>query len=143
MIGRIVGLIVGAAIALTGYGMLKPHLFARYYDFAKLSLGPFAEYKILVCWMIVALGAVVALASLQRPSGGPKRKRAAPVVFAPTESEFAPLHSELSHSAPEPAAEADHGHDDHGHDDHDDHGHDEHEEPTGHAAHAAEPEHAH
>jgi hypothetical protein len=135
MIGRIVGLVVGAVMALTGFGMLKPHLFARYYDFSKLSLGPFAEYQTLVCWMIVALGAVVALAALQRTSDGPRRKRAAPAVFAPAEPEFAPLHAELSH--PEPAAEAEHG-DDHGH-----HDHDEHEEPTGHAAHAAEPEHVH
>ena len=41
MIGRIVGVIVGAAIALTGYGMLKPAVFAKYFDFSKLSLGPF------------------------------------------------------------------------------------------------------
>ena len=139
MIGRIVGLVVGAVIALTGFGMLKPHLFARYYDFSKLSLGPFAEYQTLVCWLIVALGAVVALAALQRASDGPRRKRAAPVVFAPAEPEFAPLHSELSHGASEPTAQAGHD-DDHGHDGHD---HDEHEEPTGHAAHAAEPEHVH
>ena len=137
MIGRIVGLIVGAAMALTGFGMLKPHLFARYFNFSKLSLGPFVEYKTLVCWMIVVLGAVVALAALQRSSGGPRRKRAAPVVFAPAEPEFAPLHSELSHAAPESAPETSHGHD-HSHDHHDDQ-----EELTGHAAHAAEPEHAH
>ena len=82
MIGKIVGFIVGAAIAVTGYGMLKPQLFAKYYDFTKLSLGPFAEYKTLVCWLIVAIGGVIALAALQRSSGGGRRKRAAPVIFA-------------------------------------------------------------
>ena len=56
MIGKIVGFIVGTAIAVTGYGMLKPALFVKYYDFGKLTLGPFAEYKTLVCWLIVAVG---------------------------------------------------------------------------------------
>ena len=144
MIGRIVGVIVGAAIAVTGYGMLKPQLFSKYFDFTKLSLGPFSQYHTLVCWLIVAVGVVVALAALQRPSGNGKKKKA-PVVFAPSDPE--PAHGEAAHHAPEHhepphAADAhhdDHGHDDHGHGDHPghhgDHGH---HEP---AAQAHEPAH--
>jgi len=95
---------------VTGYGMLNPAPFARYADFHGLSLGPFAEYKTVACWMIVVIGAAVALASLQRSTGGERRrKRAAPVVFAPVEMEteagFAPLHSELSHAASDGQAE--------------------------------------
>ena len=153
MNGRIVGVIVGAAIAVTGYGMLKPAPFAKYFDFTKLSLGPFVEYKTLVCWLIVAFGVVVALAALQRPSGGSRKKRAAPVIFAPAEPE--PAHAAPSHPEPAPAPEAhhdehghedahghdDHGHDSHGHDDHKDaHGHDDHHEPE---SHGHEPAHSH
>ena len=101
MIGRIVGVIVGAAIAVTGYGMLKPAVFAKYFDFAKLSLGPFTEYKTLVCWLIVAVGGVVVLAALQRPSGGGRKKRAGPVIFAPAEPE--PSYAAPSHPEPAPA----------------------------------------
>ena len=138
MFGRLLGLIVGAAIAVTGYGMLNPHPFAKYFDFGKLSLGPFAEYKTVVCWLIVALGAVVALASLQRPSGGGK-KRVGPVVFAPSEPEVA--HAAAPHAEPAHAPEAHddhgHGHSDHGHDahGHDDHGHDDHGHGHGHDDH--------
>ena len=153
MIGRIVGVIAGAAIAVTGYGMLKPATFAKYFDFSKLSLGPFVEYKTLVCWLIVAVGAAVVLAALQRPSGGARKKRAGPVIFAPAEPE--PAHAAPLHSDPAPAPEAhhdDHGHHDaHAHDDHvqedhgrdsHDHGHDDHghHEPE---PHGREPAHAH
>jgi hypothetical protein len=131
MIGRIVGVIVGAAIAVTGYGMQKPQTFARYFDFAKLPLGPFAEYKTIVCWMIVAVGVVVALAALQRPSGG-RKKRVAPVMFAPAEPE--PVHAEPAHAAPVPAADS--HHDDHGHvEHHGEHGHAEPHDDHGHGAH--------
>ena len=122
MIGRIVGVVLGAAIAVTGYGMLKPALLAKYYDFSKLSLGPFAEYKTVVCWIIVAFGVAVVLAALQRPSGrSSRKKRAGPVIFAPMEAEAEPTTAELS---PAPEAEP-----------HDDHH--EHAEP------AHEPAHAH
>ncbi|HEX4097159.1 MAG TPA: hypothetical protein VHX64_10550 [Caulobacteraceae bacterium] len=136
MIGRIVGTLVGAAMALLGCGMLKPALFVKYFDFSKLTLGPFDEYKTLVCWMIVAFGAVVALASLQRPTGAPRRKRAAPVTFAPAET--APAHSPMTLSVmdPEPDAIAAHQADDE--EDHEEEEHDHH----GHAdAHAHEPAH--
>jgi hypothetical protein len=99
MIGRIVGVVAGAAIAVTGYGMLKPAIFARYFDFSKLSLGPFSEYHTLVCWMIVAIGGAVILASLQRPSGGAssRKTRSVPAMFAPSEPEHgpAPMNFEL------------------------------------------------
>ncbi len=142
MIGRIVGIVIGAVISITGYGMLKPAIFAKYFDFSKLSVGPFAEYKTLVCWMIVALGVAVALAALQRPSGGSSgRKKVAPAMFGSEGSEPAakPTHGPLLMD-PEPShAEAhddDHGHDDHGHDD-DHHGH----QVDHHDIHTPEPAH--
>ncbi len=105
MIGRIVGFVAGAAIAAAGFGMLKPALFAKYGDFSKIPLGPFADHKTVVCWMIVAFGVVVAIAALQRSSGAAARRKRppAPVVFAPAEDEpvIAPLHSELSRHEPE------------------------------------------
>ena len=115
MIGRIVGIVVGAALAITGYGMLKPAIFVKFFDFSKLSVGPFAEYKILVCWMIVALGAAVALAALQRPSGGATgRKKSAPAMFESDGPEPAPVHGPLLMD-PEPAVHLAHAeaHDDH------------------------------
>ena len=109
MIGRIVGFVAGAAIAVTGFGMLKPAPFAKYVDFAKIPLGPFADHKTVVCWMIVAFGVAVAVAALQRSSGEAKRRKRspAPVVFAPADDEpaIAPLHSELSRHEPEPELE--------------------------------------
>ena len=105
MIGRIVGFLVGVAIALTGYGLLKPELFARYVDFTRLSLGPFAEYKVVVCWLIVAFGAVVALASLQRPIDGGRRKPAsAPAAAAAGDQASAASHGPLN-LGPEPEDE--------------------------------------
>ncbi len=105
MIGRIVGFVAGAAIAVTGFGMLKPAPFARYVDFSKIPLGPFGDHKTVVCWMIVAFGVVVAVAALQRSSGEARRRKRspAPVVFAPADDEpaIAPLHSERSHQEPE------------------------------------------
>ncbi len=90
MIGRIVGLLAGALIAISGFGMLKPAAFAKYFDFTKLSLGPFAEYRTVVCWMIVAVGAVVALAALQRPTGPERKRKSSPAVFDPAQTEHAP-----------------------------------------------------
>ena len=93
MIGRIVGFLAGAMIATAGYGMLRPAAFAKYVDFTRLSLGPFTEYKTVVCWLIVALGLVVALAALQRPSGRgevPRRKHKGPGAFAPIQLALEP-----------------------------------------------------
>ncbi len=112
MIGRIVGFLAGVAIAATGYGMLKPATFAKYVDLSHLSLGPFAQYRTIVCWLIVAAGLVVAVASLQRPSGSGK-KRASPVMFEPGEAEHAPArgHRPLN-LGPEAEEPDDHGHQD-------------------------------
>ena len=132
MIGRIIGFVIGLAIAVTGYGMLKPAMFAKYFNFSKLSVGPFGEYKTLVCWMIVALGAAVAVAALQRPSGGTSsRKKAAPAMFDPVES--GPAHGPLMMD-PEPAHAETHS-DHHDHDDH--HGH----QVDHHEIHTPEPAH--
>ncbi len=111
MIGRIVGFLVGAAIAFTGYGMLQPAPFAKYFDFTKLSLGPFVEYKTVVCWLIVAFGLAVILAAVQRSSGlggAPRRKRKAPAASAPAQLALEPepiaeTHEEPLHE-PEPRA---------------------------------------
>ena len=97
MIGRMVGFLIGAAIAVTGYGMLRPAPFAKYVDFTRFGLGPFGEYKTVVCWLIVGFGVAVALAALQRSSGDRRRKRVKPV--APVELELGP------EPEPVPAAE--------------------------------------
>ncbi len=85
MIGRMVGFLIGAAIAISGYGMLRPAPFAKYVDFTRFGLGPFGEYKTVVCWLIVGFGVAVALAALQRSSGDRRRKRVKARVYAPAE----------------------------------------------------------
>lgn len=141
MIGRLLGLIVGLAIAAVGYGLWKPVEFARYIppkylDLSHFPLGPYEQYKAIVAGMTVALGLVVALAALQRQSR-PKRTRPAPTLFMSSEGEHTSSADPFS-IAPVAAAHGDdHGHapahDDHGHDAHasDDHSHDVH----GHADH--------
>ena len=142
MIGRLLGLIVGLAIAAVGYGLWKPLEFARYVppkylDLSHFPLGPYEQYKAIVAGMTVALGLVVALAALQRQSR-PKRTRPAPTLFMSSEGEHAPSSDPFAIAPVAAAAHGDdHGHapahDDHGHDAHpsDDHGHDDH----GHADH--------
>ena len=140
MIGRLLGLLAGAAIAVLGYGLWKPLVFSKYVDpkyldLAHVELGPFAPYKTVLAFMTIVLGVAVALAGVQRRIGSPKEKaRPAATLF----SEAAPSHDPFTFDAelksgheaaaePEPAhgeeAHDDHGHDDHGHDDHA-HGHD-------------------
>lgn len=151
MIGRLLGLLAGAAIAALGYGLWKPVEFAKYVapkylDLAHVNFGPFAEYKTLLAFMTIALGVAVALAGVQRKVGSGKDKpRPAATMFA----EAAPSQDPFTFDAASehaPAAdhhEPAHGHDDHGHG-HDDHGHDAHaHDDHGHApAHGHEHEHA-
>ena len=61
MIGRLLGLLAGAAIAALGYGLWKPVAFAKfvdpkYLDLAHVELGPFAPYKTVLAFMTMALG---------------------------------------------------------------------------------------
>ncbi len=160
MIGRLLGLIVGLAIAAVGYGLWKPVEFAKYVapkylDLSHFPLGPYEQYKVIVAGMTIALGLAVALAALQRQNR-PKRIRPAATLLMGSEDDHAPSHDPFSiapaaashgddhghapahddhgHDAP---AHDDHGHDDHGHDDHahDDHGHAASHDDHGHAAH--------
>lgn len=138
MIGRLIGLIFGLAIAAVGYGMWKPVEFAKYVppkylDLSHVPLGPFAPYNTLVYGLIFILGVVVALASLQR-QGRSRSLRPAPTVLMGSEGDHAaPAHDAFSlghddgHGHGDSHGDA-HGHDDHGHDahGHDDHGHDAH-----------------
>ena len=121
MIGRLFGLIVGAAVFVLGFGMWKPAMFSKYVDFSHVPLGPFAMYKMIVYGMIMGLGVVIALAALQR-KGASKSTRPAAVMFA-DEPAHAPaaahdddhafkLDDDHGHAAPAHDA---HGHDDHGH----------------------------
>ncbi len=137
MIGRLIGLIVGLAIAAFGYGLWKPVEFAKYVPTkyvnpATFPLGPFAEYKLIVIILTIALGIVVALASLQR-QGRSKSSKPAVTLFTGSEDDHAPAHDSFAITP-----DAGHGHDDHGHDahGHDDHGHDAHgHDAHGHDAH--------
>ncbi len=121
MIGRLLGVVVGAAIFALGYGMWKPATFAKYYDLSHVPLGPFAAYSTIVYYMIMILGVVVALASIQR-KGRQRAQRPPVTMFAddPVET-HAPAHAhddhfkiDDDHAAP---AHDDHApaHDDHGH----------------------------
>ena len=137
MIGRLFGLIVGAAVFVLGFGMWKPAIFSKYVDFAHVPLGPFGMYKSIVCGMIMGLGVVIALAALQR-KGASKSTRPAAVVFADE-----PAHDHAPAPTPDDHAFKIDSHDDHGHaapahDDHG-HGHDDH----GHDAHGHAPAHSH
>ena len=146
MIGRLLGLIVGLAIAAVGYGVWKPVEFAKYIppkylDLSHFPLGPYEQYKVIVVGLTMALGLAVALAALQRPTRS-KSTRPVPTLFMSAEGDHAPAHDPFS-IAPAASHGDDHGHaaahDDHGHDApaHDDHGHDDH----GHAA--AHDDHGH
>lgn len=145
MIGRIVGFIIGVAIALTGYGVWRPAALAKYVDFSHVALGDFAQYRSLVAWQIMAVGVVVALASLQRASER-RRPRPAAAMFGAAEAASA-------HEPPPPPADA-HDHAPHAEEAHDAHGgqgahdshahHDTHGHHDAHDAHANhEPAHAH
>ena len=123
MFGRLVGLVIGLAIAAAGFGLYKPQIAAKYetfVNFAKVPLGPFDQYHTIIAFLIMALGVVVALASLQRETS---RKSTRPVLTM-LDGDEEPAHAH----APAANGHDDHAHDDHGHDDHghDDHGHDDH-----------------
>ena len=137
MFGRLVGLVIGLAIAATGFGLYKPLVAAKYetfVDFTRLPLGPFDQYRTIVAFLVMALGIVVALASLQRETS---RKSTRPVLtmlggdeepsddHAPASDHHGADHDDHGHDDPEHDA---HGHDAHGHDahGHDGHGHDDH-----------------
>ena len=81
MIGRVVGVIVGLALAGFGFGLLYPAPFAHIIDLAHVRLGGFDPYRSVVAGMIILVGAAVAIAALQRPAER-RRKRAAPVVLS-------------------------------------------------------------
>ncbi len=83
MIGRILGVIIGVAIAATGYGLWRPATFGKYVDFAHFNLGDFAPYHSLVAWLIIVVGAAVAIAALQRPEPRRKTSLAATVLSEP------------------------------------------------------------
>ena len=165
MIGRLLGLIVGLAIAAVGYGLWKPVEFAKYVptkylDLAHAPLGPYEQYKGIVAGLTVFLGVVVALASLQR-EGRSKKYRPAPTLLMGSESDHvAPAHDTFSLSHDDGHGHGDaHGHDAHGNDDHshdahghdahghDDHGHDDHghdaQDDHGHDAHGHDDGHGH
>lgn len=95
MIGRVLGVLIGAAIAATGYGIWRPAAFARFVDLSHVGLGDFGQHRTVVSFLIMAVGAAVALAALQRP---PERKRApkAAVMFTEPEATavFAPAPAE-------------------------------------------------
>ena len=66
MIGRIVGLVIGLATALFGYGLWKPVQLARYVpvkylDLSHFPLGPYEQYKALTAGLTIALGLAIAL----------------------------------------------------------------------------------
>jgi len=144
MIGRLLGLLAGAAIAALGYGLWKPLEFAKYVDpkyldLAHIELGPFAQYRTLIAFMTIALGAAVALAGVQRRTGPPKeKKRPAATLFTEAAASPDPFTFDAASGSDHEAAAAhepahgDEAHDDHGHDDHgSDHGH-AHEPAHGH-----------
>ncbi len=140
MIGRVIGLVIGLAIAALGYGLYKPAVFAKYVDLAHVELGPFGQYRDIVAGLVAVVGVVVALASLQR-SGRPKRSAPAVTLFAEPEPASEPdfkIEPELSHGGAGHAPAEDHGH----HEAHDDHGSpDAHDDHGGHDDHGAHGEH--
>ncbi len=73
MLGRIVGAVVGLAIAALGYGLWKPATFAAFIDLGRVDIGPFAPHRPLVAGLIIAIGLAVALAAVQRQRRRPYR----------------------------------------------------------------------
>jgi hypothetical protein len=80
MFGRVTGLIVGLLVLVSGFGLLEPQVVGRYehaIDFARLPLGQFDLYRPVVATLIMMLGAVIAIAALQRE---PERKSSRPAI---------------------------------------------------------------
>jgi hypothetical protein len=78
MFGRIAGLVVGLLVLASGFGLWKPATAARYehfLDFARLPLAGFDQYRTLVAWLIMALGAAICVAAVQREADKPKSAR--------------------------------------------------------------------
>jgi hypothetical protein len=134
MIGRVVGFLFGVVIAATGFGIWRPATFARYVDFSQVELGDFGQYKAIIAWLIMAVGAAVAVAALQRPSSRPATRKAA---LSLGEAEPEPE----AHAPPPFTIQEEARHDGHTHDVHHDGGHhdahhaDAHEAADGHEAH--------
>lgn len=113
MFGRIGGLLIGLIILATGFGLWKPAVAARYehvIDFARLPLADFGAYRAIVAFLIMAVGLVVALASLQRETSR-KSSRPVPILF---EGEEEPAHPASGH-AEEHATVEEHAHEEPAH----------------------------
>jgi hypothetical protein len=89
MIGRILGALAGAFIAFCGAVILRPAAVSRIFHLGDrvrhLKIGPFELYRDLTGELIVAVGAAVILAALQRKIEK-KSARPATHLFAETEA---------------------------------------------------------
>ncbi|MEI9964816.1 MAG: hypothetical protein WDM92_08965 [Caulobacteraceae bacterium] len=75
MLGKVVGVVVGLAVAAFGIAAWKPALLAQAVDLSRVDFGPYAAYRTTVCWLIVAVGLAIVLATAQRSTERAKPRR--------------------------------------------------------------------
>jgi hypothetical protein len=75
MVTRLIGLLLGLALAAYGYGTIAPQGFVAPY-LPAIDLGPFAAYALMVARIALGLGVVLAIAAFIPRGGKPKAKRA-------------------------------------------------------------------
>lgn len=96
MVTRLIGLLLGLALAAWGYGTVEPQGFTAPYVPA-IDLGPFAARKMMVAYIALGFGVVLAIAAVL-PRGRRKAKAAYHGVDFHDEPEAEPEHDH--HPAP-------------------------------------------
>ena len=80
MLGRVVGVVAGLILIAVGVGLWRPDLVPHGIT---LSVGPFSPYKSEMSGLLAAVGAVVAIAAMQRPRTSRARRSGAAAMQGP------------------------------------------------------------
>jgi hypothetical protein len=105
MLGRVIGVLAGLVFIAIGVGLWRPELVPHG---VVLGVGPFEPYKSAVSGLMAAVGAVVAIAALQRPRASrARRSPGAAAMHAPGDPPGpGPGHPVAAEVVPEPHAQA-------------------------------------
>lgn len=90
MVTRLIGLLLGLALAGYGYGAIEPQGFTAPY-LPSVDLGPFAAFTMQIAWFALVFGLVLAIAAVFPRSRSRGRKTSQAAAFtAYEEAEAAP-----------------------------------------------------